>query len=442
MDITKTAFIDSKGYGKIYKKQMKDPTVPLVSKALLAYLSSYAGSGTSAYPKREKILRDMNMGKDTFAKYMGLLEKSGYISRKRIPVGITYNILTTIPDEDGTPIEIKSMGYGTVPKLVMLDQSLSAKAKGVYAYMCSYAGAGNSAYPFLGTILNDLNVCKSAYYGYYNELVSRGYISVIQNSENGRFQAATYKLNEMVYTDPGDCFAGYPEASPKEYPDYYPDNCEDFYAENESDEETDAISNVENPVGNSVENLDNTKAMAGNPIIGESVSYNFGQPYNNNNTIISTPLFNNKGVINNTRARDACEAAVENSIAMSRQEVRSWMNYPKLIADAKAWADTKEILGHFCTPADKEAYLRQCKVIANELARQLLMFFRRKSSVMIIEPHVYEFADLCQNLMSMTREELSNLCLETADKGDEVRCLSKYMAKVVQNRAVRGVEAK
>jgi hypothetical protein len=36
---------------------------------------------------------------------------------------------------------VNSMGYGTIPKMVMRDRRLSATAKCIYAYFCSYAGA-------------------------------------------------------------------------------------------------------------------------------------------------------------------------------------------------------------------------------------------------------------------------------------------------------------
>ena len=37
---------------------------------------------------------------------------------------------------------INAKGYGTIPKLVMKDRRLTAQAKAIYAYFCSYAGCG------------------------------------------------------------------------------------------------------------------------------------------------------------------------------------------------------------------------------------------------------------------------------------------------------------
>lgn len=43
-------------------------------------------------------------------------------------------------------IGINQKGYGNIPKMVMLDQELDIKAKAVYAYFCSFTGAGDSCF--------------------------------------------------------------------------------------------------------------------------------------------------------------------------------------------------------------------------------------------------------------------------------------------------------
>lgn len=65
--------IDSKGYGRIYRSAMRDNNLPITSKAIYAYFCSYAGSGTTAFPKREKITHDLQLNKDTFTKYLKTL---------------------------------------------------------------------------------------------------------------------------------------------------------------------------------------------------------------------------------------------------------------------------------------------------------------------------------------------------------------------------------
>ena len=44
-------------------------------------------------------------------------------------------------------IDIFSMGYGHIAKLVMKDKDLTVEAKAIYSYIASYAGASDTAYP-------------------------------------------------------------------------------------------------------------------------------------------------------------------------------------------------------------------------------------------------------------------------------------------------------
>ncbi|HWP50435.1 MAG TPA: helix-turn-helix domain-containing protein [Clostridia bacterium] len=71
-----------------------------------------------------------------------------------------------------------SKGYGIIPKLVMLEGSLSIDAKALYAYFCAYAGSGFSCYPPRGRILDDLNISHVTYYRYLKELQDGGYIEI------------------------------------------------------------------------------------------------------------------------------------------------------------------------------------------------------------------------------------------------------------------------
>ena len=53
---------------------------------------------------------------------------------------------------------VMSKGYGTVPKLVMQDLNLSIEAKAIYSYLCSFAGAGKTAFPSVELIKSDLGI--------------------------------------------------------------------------------------------------------------------------------------------------------------------------------------------------------------------------------------------------------------------------------------------
>lgn len=216
--------IDAKGYGKIYKTVMRNRSLPLLAKTIYAYLCAYAGCGDSAFPKREKILRDLQMNKDTFTKHLARLVKDGYIAKERTAAGNRYRILQSVPALEESPVSLEKQntdflvlenvaahGFGTVPKLVMLDSGLTPQAKAIYAYFASFAGAGTTAFPRRTTIMRELKIGSAGtYYQHFNQLVERGYITVEQQKSGGRFDVCIYRLNSLV-PQPGEVGNGMSE---------------------------------------------------------------------------------------------------------------------------------------------------------------------------------------------------------------------------------------
>ena len=89
---------------------------------------------------------------------------------------------------------VNSKGFGTIPKLVMQDRRLSAPAKAIYAYFCSYAGAGQTAFPGRDRILQDLGLSKDTYYKHFNQIRDCGYIKAEQVHRDGRLSHNVYTL--------------------------------------------------------------------------------------------------------------------------------------------------------------------------------------------------------------------------------------------------------
>lgn len=204
--------IDSKGYGKIYKTVMRNQNLPLLAKTIYAYLCAYAGCGDTAFPKREKILRDLQINKDTFTKHLARLVKDGYITKERTASGNLYTIMQSVPslaEATASPEKqhtdflvfesVAAHGFGTVPKVVMLDSGLTPQAKAIYAYFASFSGAGTTAFPRRTTIMRELRIgSMGTYYQHFNLLVDHGYITVEQQKSNGRFDICIYHLNSLV----------------------------------------------------------------------------------------------------------------------------------------------------------------------------------------------------------------------------------------------------
>ena len=84
-------------------------------------------------------------------------------------------------------------GYGTIPKVVTLDSTLSIEAKAIYAYFASYSGGGSCAFPSRDKILSDLKISKDRYYKHLKMLQDRGFICLQKETGQG-FQRNVYIL--------------------------------------------------------------------------------------------------------------------------------------------------------------------------------------------------------------------------------------------------------
>ncbi len=89
---------------------------------------------------------------------------------------------------------VNARGFGTIPKIVMKDRRLPIQAKAIYAYFCSYAGSGNTAFPGRDTIVKDLGVNKDTYYKYLEELKKYDYVRVGQKRSTGKYKRNVYIL--------------------------------------------------------------------------------------------------------------------------------------------------------------------------------------------------------------------------------------------------------
>ena len=95
--------------------------------------------------------------------------------------------------------EILSKGYGVSPKLVMIDENLTIEAKAIYAYLSSFCGSGNTAFPTIELITSHLKISTERFYKHFNLLIKQGYITKEQSrKKNGTFTNNTYILNTVV----------------------------------------------------------------------------------------------------------------------------------------------------------------------------------------------------------------------------------------------------
>lgn len=85
-------------------------------------------------------------------------------------------------------------GYGIVPKLVMRDKNLTPEAKAIYSYMCSFAGAGKTAFPSVELMCGELCMTRERFYKHRKLLVAYGYITIFQEKDKGKMKRNIYTL--------------------------------------------------------------------------------------------------------------------------------------------------------------------------------------------------------------------------------------------------------
>lgn len=86
------------------------------------------------------------------------------------------------------------IGFGFIPRAVMRDKNLSIGAKAVYAYLASFAGNKEYAFPGRDLMCEELGISKDSLLKYMKLLKELGYLEVEQVKKEGKFAHNIYKL--------------------------------------------------------------------------------------------------------------------------------------------------------------------------------------------------------------------------------------------------------
>ena len=89
---------------------------------------------------------------------------------------------------------VMSKGYGTIPKLVMQHEDLSIEAKAIYAYLASYAGAGDTAYPSVSIMCKHLGISRDRFYRHRKSLLELDFIRIAQHQSDGGWSNNIYTV--------------------------------------------------------------------------------------------------------------------------------------------------------------------------------------------------------------------------------------------------------
>lgn len=215
------------GFGHIAKAAMFDRDLSCVAKGIYAYFCSFTNARNTAYPKLSTILNDLNIDKKTYYKHFEQLVVNGYITVKKSEKYKKKNVYIIneyvkkvncelAEDEESESVlivdGIKAHGYGTVPKLAMIDKRLTIKAKALMAFLLSLTGAGKRAFPRRDAICMKLAVNKNTYTSMMNELIRYGYIKVTQRrTRHGNFSINDYhfevnpvEIEELIVLESSD----------------------------------------------------------------------------------------------------------------------------------------------------------------------------------------------------------------------------------------------
>lgn len=86
------------GYGITPKSVMQDKRLTIEAKAIYAYIASYAGTGTTAFPGKRKIADDLNISEERLYTHRKQLIKYGYITvtQERGPGGTLGKTVYTL----------------------------------------------------------------------------------------------------------------------------------------------------------------------------------------------------------------------------------------------------------------------------------------------------------------------------------------------------------
>ena len=70
------------------------------------------------------------------------------------------------------------LGYGTVTKEAMQDKELTIESKAIYAYLCSFAGGKDIAWPSISKMCYDLRIEERRLRKHMKILVQEEYIEI------------------------------------------------------------------------------------------------------------------------------------------------------------------------------------------------------------------------------------------------------------------------
>ena len=89
-------------------------------------------------------------------------------------------------------------GYGVVYQDVMRNKNISPEAKAIYAYLSSIAGSGNSCYPSVDTMQEELCMSKNRFTKHMGQLIAFGVVEKVRERNGNIYGRNTYRITHEV----------------------------------------------------------------------------------------------------------------------------------------------------------------------------------------------------------------------------------------------------
>lgn len=81
---------------------------------------------------------------------------------------------------------------------VMRNKNLSPEAKAIYAYLCSFAGSGETCYPSAEMMRNELNMGENRFSKYMRELIACGVVERTRRANGNLLSGNIYRITHNV----------------------------------------------------------------------------------------------------------------------------------------------------------------------------------------------------------------------------------------------------
>lgn len=89
---------------------------------------------------------------------------------------------------------------------IMRNKNLSPEAKAIYAYLCSFAGSGETCHPSVDTMLQELGMSRGRLSKYMGELIAYGVVERTRRVNGNLLSGNVYRITHNVdFAESTDC---------------------------------------------------------------------------------------------------------------------------------------------------------------------------------------------------------------------------------------------